>query len=80
MDDSKPTAAHLFMITHAEVETGAELRHPVGFRHAIEALEDVQGLGEMQKIVLRELGGKDGEVGILILKPMSKAYKGYLKD
>lgn len=72
--------AHLFMITHAEVETGAELRHPVGFRHAIEALEDVQGLGEMQKIVLRELGGKDGEVGILILKPMSKAYKGYLKD
>lgn len=68
------------MVAHAEVEAGAELRHPVGFRHAVEALEDVQSLGEMQKVVLRELGGEDGEVGILILKPMSKAYKGYLKD
>ena len=74
------SGAHFFMITHAEVEAGAELCHPVGLRHAVEALEDVQGLGEMQKVVLRELGGEDGEVGILILKPMSKAYKGYLKD
>ena len=60
-------SAHFFMIAHAEVEAGAELCHPVGLRHAVEALEDVQGLGEMQKVVLRELGGEDGEVGILIL-------------
>ena len=55
------------MVAHAEIETGAELCHPVGLRHAIETLEDVQSLGEMQKVVLRELGGEDGEVGILIL-------------
>ena len=59
--------AHFFMVAHAEVEAGAELCHPVGLWHAVEALEDVQGLGEMQKVVLRELGGKDGEVGVLIL-------------
>ena len=55
------------MITHAEVEAGAELCQPVGFRHAVEALENVQGLGEMQEVVLREFGGEDGEVGVLIL-------------
>ena len=55
------------MVAHAKVKAGAELRHPVGLRHAVEALEDVQGLGEMQKVVLAELGGKDGEAGILIL-------------
>lgn len=46
------------MVAHAEVQAGAELRHPVGLRHAIETLENVQGLGEMQKVVLRELGEK----------------------
>ena len=29
--------------------------------HEVETLEDVQGLGERQKVVLRELGGEDGE-------------------
>ena len=32
--------AHFLMVAHAEVETGAKLRHPVGFWHAVEALED----------------------------------------
>ena len=59
--------AHLLVVAHAKIEAGAEFCHPVGLWHAIEALENVQGLGGMQEVVLRELGGQDGEVGILIL-------------
>lgn len=58
---------HLLVVVHAEVETCAKFRYPVGLRHAVEAAEDVQCLTEMQDVVLTELGGEDGEVGVLVL-------------
>ena len=58
---------HLLVVVHAEVEACAKLRYPIGLRHAVEAAENVQCLAEMQDVVLAELGGEDGEVGVLIL-------------